>query len=347
MAVKELDGELRKSITPFFDFPYKKDRTEADIIRTADRVFNSLRRNISDVPFFYLDNYDVDSNLTVNNENNYIYLLNACQDLRVVPVISIDRRPEHMQAVCEAKRSGQLKSDIVALRFVRADFMSYDTVTEDINDILGDTIGMFRKLDLILDCRYCLNLDLNTLASEVSSFIQSFVEQYSVRNVIVTGSSIPPSISTIISANNETEVERAELDIFQQVNDENDSDFDIVLGDYGIVSPEFSDIDIVPEAMLNVTAPKIIYTFDNRHFVIRGGAIKTHKRGFHQYNDMARIVVNKSFYRGARYSYGDNYMYEKSCSLGKNVTPGAIIKPTTNLHLTYMLKDCIPNILSY
>ena len=115
----------------------------------------------------------------------------------------------------------------------------------------------------------------------------------------------------------------------------------MVLGDYGVISPDYSDIKIPSNAMLNVMAPKIIYTYNRKHFIIRGGAIKTHERGFKQYNDFAEIIVLKPFYRGPGYSYGDNFIEQKSRSIGKKVMPGTIIKPTVNAHITYMMKDYV------
>ncbi|MGB2862638.1 MAG: hypothetical protein WBC05_04860 [Sedimentisphaerales bacterium] len=346
MAVKELETELRQSMTPFFDFPYKKNRTEADLIRTANRIFGSISRNINDIPYFYLDNYDVDSDLIVDGSDNYAYLLNASEGLPVVPVISIDRRPEHMQAVCEAKDTGQLESDLIALRFGQEDFENYDIIADDIEEYLSDTIKKFENVDLVLDCRFCLNQDLDSLTSKIILFIQKFSEAYSVNRVIVTGSSIPASISDILSVHEEVEITRTELDVFESVYKEIGKNCEIALGDYGIISPNYSDVDIPPNVIFNVITAKIIYTFDKHHYIIRGGGIKTHKRGYQQYNDLAAIIVSKPFYRGANYSFGDNYIEEKSRSVGPNVTQNTILKPTINLHITYMLNGFIPALVS-
>ncbi len=341
MAVKELETDLRQALTPFFDFPYKKDRTEEDFIRTAERMFRSIRKNINDIPFFYLDNFDVDSSLTVDGGYNYVCLLNVCKDLPVVPVISIDRNPEHMQAVCEAKDSGDLKTDTIALRFVAADFESFDVVADDIEECLSDTFRRFAKLDLVLDCRVCSNQVLDSLASNATNFIQKFTTHYTANKIIVTGSSIPASIGDILGTQQEVVLARAELDVFDRVYNRIGGDFNIVLGDYGVVSPIYSDISVDPRMILNITTSKIFYTFDRHHYVIRGSAIKTHKKTFGQYYDHAAVIVTKPFYRGANYSFGDNFIEEKSRSLGSYATPSTIIKPTVNLHITYMLNDYV------
>ena len=341
MAVKELDTDLRRALTPFFDFPYKKERSEEDFKRNAGRMFRSINRHLKDIPYFYLDNFDVDSNLVVDGGNNYAYLLSVFKDLPVVPVISIDRSDDHMLAVCEAKNSGDLKSDLVALRFVAEDFESFDVVADSIKERLGDTFGKFANIDLILDCRVCSNQVLDSLVSNANNFIQKFTNDYTVNKIIVTGPSIPASIGKILSVGYEVELPRLELDIFDGVCNAIGDDFDVVLGDYGIVSPNYSDLNIAPELFQNVMTAKILYTFDRHHFIIRGGAIKTHERGNEQFYDQAAIIVDNIFYRGAGYSWGDNFIDEESRSEGSLVTNSTILKPTINTHITYMLKDYV------
>lgn len=345
MAVKELEISLRQTITPFFDFPYIKNCTEYSFKKSANDMISKISRHLKDVPYFYLDNFDVNSTLVVDGRNNYAYLLGICNDLSVVPVISIDRSPEHMQTVCDAKDSGLLKSKLIALRFVAEDFENFDVVSDDIETCLGDTFRRFDNIDLVLDCRVCRNQHLASLISNIILFIQKFSRAYSVNKVIVAGSSIPASISDILQVEDEIEFARAELDIFEQVYDAISDDYNVVLGDYGIVSPNYSDVSIPVTAMLKVLTPKIFYTFDRHHFVIRGGAIKFHKRGYEQFNDFAAVIVTKPFFRGAQYSFGDNFIEEKSQSIGRKVTPSTILKPTINLHITYMLNGYIPTVV--
>jgi len=174
MAIRELEAALRQTISPFFDFPYMKNRTEESFINNAGRMIRSIRRNIASISSFYLDNFDVDSGLLIEGGNSYAYLLLACEGLPVIPVISIDRVPEHMQAVCEAKDSGQLRSDRIALRFASGDVTSFDVVADDIEECLDDTMRRFSNIDLVVDCRVCLDQDLGSLGTNIVQFIQDF-----------------------------------------------------------------------------------------------------------------------------------------------------------------------------
>jgi len=344
MALKELETTSKQQLTPFFDFPYKKKRTEDEFKKTANDMILKINRYLKDVPYFYLDNFDVDSNLTIDGGNNYIYLLNACDGLFVVPVISIDRSSEHMQSVCNAKDNRHLISDRVALRFVEEDFNNFNVVADEIEELLADTFSKFTCIDLIIDCRICSDQNIDSLVSKITAFIKDFNSTYPISKAIVTGSSISASIGDILKTNNEVELPRVELYIFDKVSTQIGDDFNLVLGDYGIVSPDYSDLSIDPRLILSVTTSKFFYTFDRSHYVIRGGSLKKHKRGYGQYNDAAEIIVAKPFFRGSDYSFGDNFIEEKSRSIGSNVTPSTILKPTINSHVAYMLNGTIPSV---
>ena len=199
MAVKELDADLRQVLTPFFDFPYKKDRTEDDFKKIAGKRFRSIKKHLEDIPYFYLDNYDVNSSLTVDGNNSYAYLLSIFEDLPVVPVISIDRSDEHIQVVCEAKDSDGLKSNRIALRFVEEDFENFAVVEDEIKERLNDTLERFSNLDLILDCRICSKQNPSVVISNMTNFVNDFAKAYEISEIIVTGSSIPPSIGEILN----------------------------------------------------------------------------------------------------------------------------------------------------
>ncbi|MCY1560405.1 hypothetical protein D9M68_975360 [compost metagenome] len=69
---------------------------------------------------------------------------------------------------------------------------------------------------------------------------------------------------------------------------------------------------------------------------MRGGSLKSHPRGFKQYNDIARDIVAKSFFRRG-FSAGDLFLVDKAAGIGSTVMPGSILKPTINLHIAFML----------
>lgn len=336
IAIKEIEASLLCQLTPFFDFPRdNEDMSEDKFILKAGKAKKSIAKHLKNIPSFYLDNFDIDSTLTINGDSSYKYLLELFSNLPMIPVVGIDRNNEHIDSVIFAKEMGILNSNQIAIRFTPEDFEDFELIADDIEDMLDKVIGMFEKVDIVFDCRVCIEEDTDVISSNVITFVTSFMEEYEVNKIIVTGSSIPSSIGDVADKKDETEIQRKESDIHAKVAEH----FEIFFGDYTVVSPYYTDLDLPRSILPNIMIPKTIYSYETKHFIIRGGAIKTHPRGYNQFNDQAQIIISKPFYRGINYSFGDKFIEEKSRNIGKNVMPGTILKPTINAHITYMLND--------
>ncbi|MDD2791402.1 MAG: hypothetical protein PHU40_12165 [Sulfurimonas sp.] len=337
-ALSEVDKSLQSELTPFFDFPRdNEDMSEEKFIIKAGKAKKSVAKHLKNIPSFYLDNFDIDSSLTIDGDSNYKYLLELFSNLPIIPVVGIDRNDAHINSVIDAKETGVLNSNQIAVRFTPEDFEDFELVADDIEDMLDEVIGMFEKVDIIFDCRVCIEEDTNAISSNIIVFVTNFIEEYKINKIIVTGSSIPSSIGDVADKKDETEIQRKESNIHSKVAEH----FEIFFGDYTIVSPYYADINIPGSIMPNIMIPKTIYSYDTKHFIIRGGSIKKHPRSYNQFNDQAQIIIRKPFYRGISYSFGDKFIEEKSRNIGKNVMPGTILKPTINAHITYMLKNYI------
>jgi len=344
MALKVLEPSLKQIVTPFFDFPKKVEMTEDVFKRSAQALVKSLNKNIPDIHLFYLDNFDVNSSLIVDGEANYQYLINLLQERFFIPVLSIDRCENHVSAIQKSKESGILKSEIVGLRLCIDDFESFDIIDDEIKDLLSEALTVFESIDLIFDCRVCSHQNSEDIGLFIEDFIRKFSEKYNLRKAVVTGSSIPASISDLLKSGEHGVFDRNELLIFQSVYQRFRDEVELYLGDYTVVSPNYSDVDLPANVLPNVMTPRIIYSFDGHHYVLRGGALKGHPRGRKQYNDFSLEIIKGPYYRGADYSFGDNYLDEKSQNIGADVMPGTIIKPSVNAHITYMMKDYIPKV---
>lgn len=339
MGIKILETSLQNNLIPFFDFPKEDNITEAKFKVKVQKQKKSIETHLNNISSFYLDNYDISSDFIVNGNYNYKYLLEEFKDHDLIPVIGIDRNAVHMDTVIDCKKRGIITSDNLAIRITNEDFQDFDLVEDDIEEMLSDTMALFNNIELIFDCRLCINHTVAEVSSDIIDFIKKFSHKYTISKIIITGSSIPSSIADIVSTETEVIVDRKELEISSNVI--NKMDQDIFIGDYTIVSPNYSEVNIPGNVMYNVMTPKIIYSYDKHHFIIRGGALKTHVRGYEQYNDQSAILVSKLFYRGAIYSFGDNFIDEKSRNIGKNVTPGSILKPAINAHITFMMSGYI------
>lgn len=333
-AMSELAPEVKKAICPCFDFPRKKVYSPALLASTADRIAESIKRNWGTTAEFYFDDRDLAQQLKVNGKDPYSYMLEALKDMPVIPVVALGRT-NHNAGVARLKRNTEIGSPTVAFRVDPEDFEDFDSVAEQIEDDLNASFDEFDEIDLIFDCRVCTGLNVSETGQQIARFSKKFCDTYNVRRVIVTGSSIPPSSRDILKPNSTCTVPRRELAIIGKVGDL--SDVDLVAGDYATVSPFYSDVDLDPRIMQKVMTARFAYTFKGFHYFIRGSSVKS--GGYAQYFGLANIVCGQSFFRGPKYSLGDRYLHEKSRRLGKNCTPGAVIKPSVVAHITYMVLD--------
>lgn len=335
-AMSELAPEVQAAISPFFDFPRKKGYTPQVFIAAADRIAESIKRNVGKEAEFYFDDFDLDQELKVDGGHPYAYILKSLKGTAVIPVLGLDR-PSHNAAVTKLKRSGDVRSPVVAFRAEPRDFEDFDLNKGQIQTELDAAFGRFDEIDLVLDCRVCTGLDVATAAKQIAGFSKNFCGDYPVRYVIVTGSSIPASIAEILGTNANCIVARKELAIFGNVRPKHDH-APLVFGDYTVVTPFYSDVDLPPEIMQSIMTARFAYTFKDSHFFIRGSSVGGAK-GYEQYFGLARTLCGKSFFRGQGYSSGDAYFHSKSQRIGKNCTPGAVVKPSVVAHITYMVLD--------
>lgn len=337
-AINFLDRTLKTRIAPFIDFPREETRSGPQLEKYMADQIGKIRRGLKGISFFYLDDFDLEDEHSFGGINSYGYLLKQACDLPVVPVIALDRSEERNKAVFELKREKIIKSNIVAIRLQTEDFIDYDLVKAEIEDILGEIISEFDKIDLVFDCRVCSSLLTLGLGKKIANFADNFNSDFPTRHTIVSGSSIPKSVSELAKPDSTEHISRIELDVFDEAN-RFVRNSNLILGDYTIVSPDYTDLDIPPEIFPKITAPKIFYSYEKMHYVIRGRSLEL--GGYEQYFDLAHELTTQNFFRGSGYSFGDNYLHEKSQRTPPNSAPGVILKPTINAHISYMLKDYI------
>lgn len=339
IALGELDSDIFESVVPFFDYPRpNSEKTDDDFISDVERLSRSVKKHISNVQEMYLDTYDYDHDSEFDGKYSYYKLIESIENIKVIPVVSIDRSQKHINSVLDLVADGVVEEDIVALRFTIEDFMNYEVVKDEILEMLSEVFEAFDEVDLLFDCRVCTSFENEVVCQSIYDFAISFGQDHSVRKMVVTGSSIPASISEVLSVNSEHYMDRKEIQIYRGVVDLAKGREDFIFGDYATVSPNYSDVNVLPEMMQNIMTAKLTYSFEDRHFFIRGGGIRTN--GYQQYFDLAEQLVSKDFFRGEDYSTGDAYFEQKSRREGSNCMPGTIIKPSVNAHITYIVRGC-------
>jgi len=337
-AFASLADDVSDDIVPFFDLPMKKDLTAVTFRTMVDKAARKIEKNLGNYRPFFLDNFDIPDAITVGGKSNYSYVATAFSKSAFIPVIGLNRSPQHNQAVFRSRVDGLVESSRVAVRLAGEDYADFDLVEDELSELIGQAFQVFKECALVIDCRVCLNVNPRAEAKRIYDFLSVVEKRFAFSEIILTGSSLPASIGQVAKTTEESELHRVELQIFDALRRYGGMDH-VGLGDYTVVSPLYSDISLPPEMLLNITAPKILYAHGIVHYIARGGALKAHARGNLQYNDMLADLTRRPFYRGQHYSFGDAFIAAKALMGGSMVTPGSVLKPTINAHITYMATD--------
>lgn len=336
-AIKSLSKERKQLVAPFFDLPLKKDMDAKVLKKTIETAARKFCLNMKGVPEYFVDDYDIPDSILIGGRPSYEYLA-ACmlaQDLNFNPVVGIDRTADRNSCVFTPAVTRAVNNRRIALRVSSDDLVSYNLVRADILHLIAMGNGIYDRWVLVIDNRVCTGVDPIARAAQIKAFCIAAAADHAYEAIVITGSTLPPVAGDILSTNSEKHLARNEIAIYSNAI-AGLSGHKVLFGDYTIVSPDYSDSDIDPRNMLNVTAPKVVYSYEDKHYIVRGGGIKTHPRGFKQYNDIAATIVAKSFFRRGN-SEGDLYLVEKAAGLGSTVMPGSVLKPTINSHISFML----------
>ncbi len=334
-ALGQLDSDIRNAVCPFFDFPRKSPIYDSEsFAKTASACARSLQRHYGVEAEFYFDDLDVDQTLEVKGKQQYAFILGELKGLRAIPVMSLDRT-SHNAAVNQLRQNGIIGAECVAFRVFPEEFEDYQSIRTELVAELADVVRKFDRIDLVFDCRLCVTLDATAIAVQIADFTRKFSEDFpAVGRVIVTGSSIPASLGDIVSPNSTEVVARCELAIIAAAK--RLAHLRVIPGDYGIVSPYYSDAAIEPWLFQTITAPKLIYSFDHSHHIARGGSLKS--GGPDQYVGLTAELCGKSYFRGRGYSKGEDYFDDKRRRIGKNATNGSVVTPSVVSHITYVVR---------
>ncbi|WP_293269020.1 hypothetical protein [Neptunomonas sp.] len=332
-ALKALKDAELEAVTPFFDLATRKDITDEDVKKTIIKGVRKYELNFKNSNGFYIDDFDIDDSMRINGSIVYEFLIQTFQEIDFIPVIGLDRTTQRINSVFNPL----IISDTLAIRLNQEDFISYTLIEDELAELLERADSQYSKFHLLLDCRLCIDSGVVDLSTKLIQLIQAISSDHHFEKIIISGSSIHASVAEILPVSSEALITRKECNIFQMVTQELGDRFGF--GDYTVISPNYSDADIPKSALRKVMTAKVIYSYEDKHHFLRGGAIETHPRGAKQYDDMCLTLTSYVFYRGKAYSVGDEYIDTKSNGIGVDALPHSIGKYLINAHMTFMIND--------
>ena len=336
-ALESLQKEVSIYVRPLFDIPRtSKIQTEQGIIKRIEMGFKSITELYRKQPIeFYLDNNDIDDDITLSGSNQYEYILLKFSEFKPIPVLALDRNSNHNIAALShlSEHGGK-----IAIRLQKEDLESYKLTKPEIVNLYSKiNKTQTTEIHILLDLRLIDNVD--TDHSLVEKFLSQFVVDFAFDTIISAGSIIPSNISTLISTNKISHKPRNEKLVWRKLLPR----FNIQFGDYGVVSPDYSDADLDPKLLRLVSTPKVFYTYLDNFYILRGSSLHTHPRGNNQFFDIADKIVPEVFFRDPTYSDGDKYIHDRSyLSLKrppKAGSQGSWIKGMLSSHITYIVNN--------
>ena len=322
-ALKALDCSIANNMAVFLDINAKieKKYTEDEYIERIQKITKKIDKNVKSFRYFYIDDYDIQE-LSINGENSYKFVLSSLHDFNFIPVIGIDRSDSRNEIVFNNYKDISSKS--IAMRITYNDL---NIGFYDFKELYNNIPNYFIEKHLIIDLRLIpQNINTNDYCNDIEKFLLKSKDLFS--KIIITGSIIPDIFSDLVKTDSDVVLNRTEVDIFKILSKK----YDIIFGDYTIVSPYYSDKQINPSLFRTLTAPRVLYAFDDKFYIQRGHSIKNDNQ---QYIKFCEILKLKPFFRGELFSFGDNFIANIN-NHKSTITPSSILKPTINAHITYM-----------
>ncbi|WAC45207.1 hypothetical protein OU997_03160 [Pseudomonas sp. SL4(2022)] len=342
-AVFSIYPDVQNFTLPLFDIPKeKKQDTESDILSRLRKGEKQLAAHSNKIPnlHFFIDNYDLDDSVLLCGAQQYRYILNELKAYNIIPVVAFDRAPDHNVAAIEYCKNN---SGSLGIRLQTEDFQSFNLLKPKLAKILAEAAGVgVTKTYLVFDCRLIEKQgDVDDLHASIEKFYKQCSQQFMISHYIVVGSVIPANIAKLMKTKTTMMVERLEDKLWRKLAAIPETST-INYGDYGVVSPEFSESDLPVNLMPKYMAPKVFYTTAGEFYAERGGQFQGHAKGYGQYFDIADNIVSKPYFRDGGYSDGDKYIHARSNLSArrpqKGGAPGSWIKATLSSHITFVVR---------
>ena len=333
-ALSKLSPNEKKMIIPLLELPRDSRYNEDELINTIANQAKKFKKYIETSFVFYIDNYEISDDIKINGEDNYKYLLDSFSEYNLIPIIGLDRTDEHNNIAIDFANKISAK---IGIRITQEYFASFPAYNEDFKNLFTQ-INHGVSCDILLDCNYIDDSNIHIMERHISNIIKDMFKIYQFENIVISGSSIPMSknIGSIVKTNTNVRIPRNEVNLFRNLKNKF-SKITFTFGDYTVISPGYSEIDIDPKKIHLIMTSKIIYSELDSHYFTRGN--KLWQYGFEQYFSQAEDIINQPFFRGENYSCGDKFLYDKATFGGTNITPATIIAPEVNAHITFMINE--------
>lgn len=341
-ALSELKAETKKVIIPLLEIPRPQwDFVNEEPLETPTQLIKRIVPYIKkywDSNPFYLDIYGnpfVEQGETDTALAGVLATGLQDEDLNFIPVISFD------YSLAYNKRIVKNFSSAGRGFALRVTFNPDELLEKGDYDILLKEIGLKpADIDLILDLGsvYGDSAEVVYLASRLVLAETPYITDW--RNLAMASSSFPKAIGNSVAPNGVKEFERSEWTGWNKLAGLKKLPRLPIFSDYSVAHPEVFD-DIDPRHMK--LSGSIRYTTDQHWLIIKGERL-TGKgaRGYPQFHDLSKRLLENNHYRGSDASAGDDYIFKCAHPEDAAVTTGNLTtwrKIGNNQHFEYVIQQ--------
>lgn len=331
------DTEALPNLRPLFDV-HALGTSTGQKKTLADHVSGAINGVIKAWPSddsVFVDTFDLDPGLRGPKGEHPVGLVDQLMrgaEKFYIPVTGLDRDSDHRATMARTLSS----HSSVAIRLLQEDMEEYDIVADAIETLLYEIGATDHDVHLLLDYRSIWGKDLSWLARIGLATTQALVGARDWASFTVSASNMPQSVREIAQQGEQGTVARREIELWRSLGSLSNSDVDLNFGDYGIVHPEYLDLD--PRIYNKTMGPTIKYALPSEWFVVRGSSFSRHPDGFDQYYDLAEKVASSPAFGGEAFSAGDAYVASKARREPKAGNPSSWIRAGTSRHLMVTLQ---------
>ena len=325
-ALQSISKKTKQGITPLINIPPRKTDVpiEHHLWKIAKKIGNSWGFN---KPLF-IDLFNIDLSEHMTNGTQPVKYAFGClsyYSVVAIPTTGLQRDDNYNQAITEIISKDQRG---VCIRLLSEDIDNPKELDRELNNLLNMLITSKKDAHLLIDLQALSLEDIDSASKKIINLINTLQNISNWQTLTIAASGFPHSLSGI-KPNSEEKIIRTELVLWKRVISSKNLARLPSYGDYGIVHPHQPEFDRPPNS-----SPKIRYTLNEDWLILRGESFKKHPKGFKQYHDLARNLIEMPEFLNVGFSKGDDYIV-KCASF--NATCGNLttwIQVDTTHHLT-------------
>ena len=332
LALQRLPSNSKASCTPLLDLaaPTKSDDL-ATVVTYAERNIIRMVKGAKGFAQILVDSSELDPALRLTgNRHPLIEAARAIEKAGCIPipVTGLHRDAAHMNAALKIRKHNGLGT--ICFRLDSTDVGTASMSHALLQRLIATHSLAAKDVIVLIDLQSVHGKDTDSLVLQTSRLI-AHMNTTKWAGVIVAGYGIPDQLSGSISVREQGYIRRIEQDVYLSIVKTYPID-NLWFGDYATLSPTHIELDW--RLISRMMSPKAVYALRDSWFVVRGGPFSSDAKGYGQYHDLASEIVALDEFSGSDYSFGDEYIDERTSTSVSPGSPASWIVACVNHHIT-------------